>query len=448
MRIQHLAIGICAAALAGCSSQQASQQAPAWLETDSAQAVHARLLYDFPLTYAQAVDQLIEAYPGINADSVRSYARRHYIETMVIDGEERMHRKAKRNLGLLNPAMNGGWKHRGWDASPQRLAYADSIMQYTAGKLPDGGAHRVRVRFQIDVPASEWISGDTLSIWMPYPIKTARQGDIRLIATSLPDYVISSPDRSHHGTICFRTPASASDTTSVWYEAEFTTRGQYFSPEYITKHMLPYDTESEEYKTYTRFDGPHYARLDSLAHAIVGDETNPYRQSELVFDYIIGHYPWAGAREYSTIPCLPQYVVDEGHGDCGQVALLYISLMRSLGVPARWESGWMLHPGEKNYHDWAEVYYNGIGWVPVDVSFGRYATADNDALRNFYSTGIDSYRFAANTGVSDNFYPPKRYLRSETVDNQAGEVETTRGNLFYPAWDSTLSIISIEPIAE
>lgn len=161
----------------------------------------------------------------------------------------------------------------------------------------------------------------------------------------------------------------------------------------------------------------------------------------MVYDYINKHFPWAGAREYSTIPCIPQYVLDEKHGDCGQVALLYISLMRTLGIPARWESGWMLHPGSQNLHDWAEVYFEGIGWVPVDVSFGRYVSSNNLAVQNYYSTGMDAYRFATNTGICSPLYPEKKYLRSETVDFQVGEVECSKGNLFYPGWKRKLEII-------
>ena len=136
----------------------------------------------------------------------------------------------------------------------------------------------------------------------------------------------------------------------------------------------------------------------------------------------------------------------ERHGDCGQVSLLYISLMRSLGVPARWESGWMIHPGEKNYHDWAEVYFEGVGWVPVDVSFGRYGNASDADARTFYSHGMDAHRFATNKGVCGDLYPAKRFVRSETVDFQAGEVECSRGNLFYPGWDSSFTLLSVEPV--
>ena len=37
-------------------------------------------------------------------------------------------------------------------------------------------------------------------------------------------------------------------------------------------------------------------------------------------------------------------------------------------------------------------------------------------------------------------YPPKRHLRSETVDFQTGEVEWKNGNLFYPLWNYHLDI--------
>lgn len=85
--------------------------------------------------------------------------------------------------------------------------------------------------------------------------------------------------------------------------------------------------------------------------------------------------------------------------------------------------------------------------MPVDTSFGRYKGADDPEIVNFYSHGIDAHRFASNTGVCGPLYPAKKFVRSETVDFQVGEVETTKANLFYPAWSSDLEIISIEPIS-
>ena len=72
-----------------------------------------------------------------------------------------------------------------------------------------------------------------------------------------------------------------------------------------------------------------------------------------------------------------------------------MTLVRSQGIPAKWQSGWMLHPGEVNLHDWCEVYFEGVGWVPVDQSFGLQDSPD-EKVRNFYRSGIDSYRLIVN----------------------------------------------------
>lgn len=430
--------------LSGLAQSPCCSQKPAWLEADSAAAIKSRLLSDFSLTWQDGINQFGERY-GIDETTLSEWEKKHYIETKTIDGVKRIHRKSLGNAKLLNPKLNGGWKFRGWNASSARISYVDSVLAYIDGRLPDGSAHRVRYRFSVDVPYHEALRGDTIRVWMPYPIESARQYDVVLLETSQPDYILSGT-RSAHSSIYFERPVKEGEDLHFSCEVEFTNRGQYFSPEDILANIQPYDKNSELYKTYTVIELPHIINVEELAQNIVGDETNPYRQSEMVYDYIIQHYPWAGAREYSTISCIPEYVIREGHGDCGQVSLLYISLMRSLGVPARWESGWMLHPGEKNLHDWAEVYYEGVGWVPVDVSFGRYTGAEDPRAQKFYSTGMDAHRLAANLAVSKPFYPPKRFVRSETVDAQLGEVESTKGNLFYPGWNQKLEILEVTPI--
>ncbi len=430
----------CASAIA--LSAAASQ--PRWLETDSAQAVALRTRADFPYTVEEFFEVAQKKYPDLTREKLQLMIDKKYVETLDFAGTKRVFKKALRNMALLDPALSD-FTHRGATASAGRISYVDSILQWEKGTNPLGGAHRVVYRFSVDVPNHAAIQGDLLRVWMPLPMNTQRQKRIKILDTSHEAYL--SQGESEHNTIYFQAPAGApGDTTHFEYTASFDTKGEYFSPEYILANLKPYKKKSGLYKEYTSFEAPHIVRLDTLAKAIAGDETNPFLLSERVYDYIVHNYPWAGAREYSTIPCIPEYVIDSKHGDCGQVALLYISLMRTLGIPARWESGWMLHPGEKNLHDWAEVYFEGVGWVPVDPSFGRYTSSDNPEIQNFYSHGMDSYRLAANKAVGKEFYPGKQYIRSETVDSQLGEVETLQGNLFYPAWDSHLEIISITPI--
>jgi len=108
-----------------------------------------------------------------------------------------------------------------------------------------------------------------------------------------------------HNTISFVLPAPAEgDTANFEYVGSYVCKGKFVSAADVDKNIKPYDKSADLYKRYTAMEAPHVVRLDSLARAIVGDETNPHRQSELVADYIM-QYPWAGAREYSTIKCIP-----------------------------------------------------------------------------------------------------------------------------------------------
>ena len=116
-------------------------------------------------------------------------------------------------------------------------------------------------------------------------------------------------------------------------------------------------------------------------------------------------------------------------------------MARYAGIPAKWESGWMLHPGNKNLHDWAEAYFEGIGWVPVDQSFGRVkGSIDDPDSYYFFTKGLDAYRLIVNDGISGDFYPAKIHPRSETVDFQRGEVEWRGGNLYFGRWKYKMEV--------
>ncbi len=416
-------------------------QNPVWLETDSAEAINSRINRDFPYT----VSEIKQKIDFLDNKTIDKYIKKGYIETKKLGGKKMVHRKAASNVKLLAPELSG-FNGRGADAGAEDMKLVSDIVYNSNGDGSLSQGQRITYKFTIDVPTVDAIKGDTLKVWIPVPVLSDRQKNVRILSTYPNDYVLSTLDRSVHNTAYFVQPVGEKNTHFECV-VQYDVYAQYFSPHYILNNLKPYDKNSELYKKYTAFEAPHIVKLKEFAQNIVGNEKNPYRCSELIFDYISKTYPWAGALEYSTIPCIPEYVIKSGHGDCGQVALLYISLMRSLGIPARWESGWMLHPGQVNLHDWAEVYFEGIGWVPVDASFGRYTSSEDNEVRHFYSTGLDQWRLAANKGVCGKFFPAKKYVRSETVDSQVGEVECSKGNLFYPGWNQNFEILSIEPVS-
>jgi transglutaminase-like putative cysteine protease len=95
-----------------------------------------------------------------------------------------------------------------------------------------------------------------------------------------------------------------------------------------------------------------------------------------------------------------------------------------------------------NLHDWGWFYLAPYGWVPMDVTTGRFKDAQDIPDRDpgiewFYFGGLDAYRLAFNDDYGTQFVPPKQHFRSETVDSQRGEVEWKGGNLYFDQWDYT-----------
>lgn len=72
------------------------------------------------------------------------------------------------------------------------------------------------------------------------------------------------------------------------------------------------------------------------------------------------------------------WVLENKEGVCDELTNLFISMMRSLGVPARFVSGMAYtNLGHKwGPHGWAEVYFPGKGWVQFDVTYRQYGWID------------------------------------------------------------------------
>jgi hypothetical protein len=269
---------------------------------------------------------------------------------------------------------------------------------------------------------------------MPFPRENhPRQQNVRLISSD-PAKATVSPATDLQRSIYLERTAVRNEPTVFHTELEYTSYAQSFQ---LTPEMIvPYQKNTPLYKENTSERAPQIVfnnRIKTLAKSIIQDETNPLLQVRRIYQWINDSVTWASALEYSIMQDIPGFVMENRHGDCGMQTLLFMSLARSAGIPVKWQSGWMLHPGEVNLHDWCEVWYEGIGWVPLDQSFGIQESTDIK-IRNFYTTGIDSYRYIVNDDFSQPFTPVKKYLRSEPYDFQRGEVEWKGGNLYFDKW--------------
>lgn len=415
-------------------------------EVDSVRAIMQRIRSDFRYTMPEGLKEIQKIYPFATQANVDVWESKNYIETKIIDGEKRMYRKAISNLKRLVPELSAKNQAATYGFEQKRAERLRGFIDAADPKTGLDKGHRVTIKYTIDVDADVVPAGKKIRVWMPFPIESERQKNAKLISSNLK---ATKSTGSVHNTVYMEQKAKKGEKTHYEMVFSYDVYAKTLSQDYLLANVKPYDVNSEVYKTYTASVAPQMLiteEMTNLARLIVGNETNPVKQASLIYDWIDANFPWAGAREYSTIPNLPSYVLQRGYGDCGQVSLLYITLCRNIGIPARWESGWEFEPDNDGIHDWSETYFEGIGWVPTDMSFGVNRATTDPEVMNFFKSGIDSYRFAANTGVCGKLSPEKKFIRSETIDSQVGEVEWDGGNLFYNDWDYNLTILSVEEI--
>jgi transglutaminase-like putative cysteine protease len=149
----------------------------------------------------------------------------------------------------------------------------------------------------------------------------------------------------------------------------------------------------------------------SLARQVVGDETNILLQARKLYDHVTGtmtydaaQQSWKGSTEHALVCSI---------GNCNDIHALFISLARSLSIPARLVLGQALEPpppGEQacelcGYHCWAEFFAPGLGWIPVDAS-----CACKYGKRALFGA-LESNHIAWSVGRDILLAPPQREAR-------------------------------------
>jgi len=94
-----------------------------------------------------------------------------------------------------------------------------------------------------------------------------------------------------------------------------------------------------------------------------------------------------------------------GTGDCDDLSFLYISLCRSLHIPARFIRGFLLDENSITQHVWVEVFVGGgigrNGWIPVECS-GTSNDAETEINQNFGIENAEHLRLFIDDGSNES----------------------------------------------
>lgn len=395
-----------------------------------------RLKKDYSIPEEEAIKKLREEFPDVPTEKFYDWINKGFLDFIIIDGKRYFYKRFFWNLLFMcdeKPCVDKR-NEKSKEREKVRQNLVEHIEQITSSGLEGYILPRtVRVEMILTVKDEEIPNGETIRCWLPFPRVDDQQPHVRLIDCYPKKYVLAPEDHPQR-TIYFEQKKREDKEVSFWVKYEYEIRAFYrvINP----NNIEPYDEESEVYIKYTSEQPPHIILsryIKNLAEEIVGDEENPYMKAWKIYDWITENMTYTYVPEYSTFESISEYVSRNLRGDCGFHAILFIALCRASGIPARWQSGWYANPASEgpSPHDWTQFYVEPYGWLFADLSFGRYWRTRNKRIHEFYFVNIDSFRTIFNIDIMEQFYPPKKHLRSDPVDNQRGEVETDSGNIYY-----------------
>ncbi|MGC8989039.1 MAG: transglutaminase-like domain-containing protein [Verrucomicrobiia bacterium] len=408
-----------------------------------------RIRREYRLTRDDLFNDLQKSVRGLTPREFEQWVRNGRFDSRIIDGVRRFANPSVSNLYFRYPALNAR-RINPVDSSAEQHACHATAQPIRAASQESGRPmvlpKRLEVTMSAAVKPGSVAPGTIIRAWLPVPRAYPFQTDFVLLESSSKVLHIADPNSPIRSAYLEQPPDDAGSATFRIRYA-YTSAGVWFNLD--PKNVPPRWQPPSELEPFLR-ETQHVVFTDTvrnLSRRIIGTEKNPVKRARLLYNWVSDHIMYSYAPEYSTITNLTEFCLARGYGDCGMQALLFITMCRLNGIPARWQSGWRLAPGSPNIHDWCEIYLPPWGWIPVDPYMGVYATRyatnlsakQRRELRDFHFGGLSQYRMIANSDHCKELFPEKTSHRSDNVDFQRGELEAAGHNLYFDKFSYSLT---------
>lgn len=402
-------------------------------------AMAALLPAAYPYTWAEAQRILADTIEDFTPEELERLTDEDAADWVFIGGAVRYRQNFLGNLLKTRPEIAARVKDK-----KQVAYYADNaaLLDGAIRKMKERGelAYRFRIRASVAVKPMWQRPGKIIRVHIPVPIAYAQMEAVEILNVAPTPAYASAKDYPQR-TIFFEREYEPGMKFSVEYQ--YINRMKYVAPDPAKVLAAQPTFHLEEHLPHIRFT-PY---LRQLARDIVGDEKNPLNKARRIYDWLTKTPTYSFMPPYFAVADLPGFMATRLKGDCGVFALLFITLCRIEGVPARWQSGLYTTPIEIGMHDWAQFYVAPYGWLFADCSFGNDAGRNGAPARwEFYFGNLDPFRMAAASQFQHEFDPPRKFLRYDPYDNQDGEAEYEDMPLLNSALVTRQEMLEIEEL--
>ncbi|MBR5315297.1 MAG: transglutaminase domain-containing protein [Firmicutes bacterium] len=410
------------------------------LESDIPEVLRTRLKQErynldalennYTIPRREALQIMQEHIPGFTEEEFEELHLSGKVDWIYINGETRYLSNFYKCLMKVYPEY---WV-RAVENQGQEPKGTNPLVAAAIKDLKDGDLLKshIQLRHEVELYPHMVREGENLRVYIPLPVERQQITNLKYVAFN-PEPVSLPKADTPQPTAYFEAKAEKDQVFSVEYAFDY--EAVYHDLAKADLDAVEMASVPEATHKYLEELWPHikftpYLRM--LAEEIRGDETNLLVIARRIYDYITTKVEYRYVRDYKTFEIIPETVALQMRGDCGQQALLFITLCRICGIPVRWQSGLSVNPDDGGAHDWCQFYIPSIGWVYADLSLGgaAYRRGDYD-LWNFHFGNLDPYRVPINNEFQVEFDPPKEFWRKDPYDNQMGELEYEDGGIYH-----------------
>ncbi|WP_010261496.1 transglutaminase domain-containing protein [Treponema primitia] len=259
------------------------------------------------------------------------------------------------------------------------------------------------ISYAVDIRVQEAEGPNRLYLWLPQPVNSASQRNIRILSRNVEPFI-----ENYRGTSLFQMQNLESNTAagiSLSYLVEVYTVETDIRTNSIT--IASGNTASLASPVRAAYTAPSSRipsddpRIKEQTAALIGREQNPYIRAQRIYEYLLTK----GGIQWEELAGGPLEALEEKKADPYRAALLFCTMARSAGIPAIPVSGVLLDRNRMlSRHYWAEFWIDGFGWIPVDPALGAGAAPPSFILRadraNYYFGNLDNQRISFSRGFT------------------------------------------------
>ena len=284
------------------------------------------------------------------------------------------------------------------------------ILQKNGALRPAMESQRLRLTYTFTLSAAEDTTHNA-RIFLPYPIATDFQKDIKLLSCSpaemLDHFLPHSGFFYGYPVVC---DFSSGEAYTFSHVCELTVYSRIMGTTGTTETLTP--EQSDFYTTVDESLVEHPLVRRCWEEVGIDERASDVEKARLLYYYLAKNKHFKKTKDScQCYQCSTLKALTDDGGHCITLARAFIALCRLQKIPAREQSGAIaVNPLEPNRyenrtynevvfgHTWAEIFIAGLGWIPVEfhgIAIGSPALTEanvqNEALRQKVLENSDPY---------------------------------------------------------